>query len=157
MYDQPKPDIAAGGLRIGLAVSRYHAEITGPMRDAAVRQFIGAGGLEKDLHIVEAPGAFELTAVCRALAARGDLDAVAAIGCIISGETTHDRYLASALAHGLTMITVQTGVPVAFGVLTCQSREQAAARAAGPRSKGAEAMSAAIEACRAVRAAAGRR
>jgi 6,7-dimethyl-8-ribityllumazine synthase len=106
---------------------------------------------------VEAPGAFELTAVCRALAARGDLDAVAAIGCIISGETTHDRYLASAVAQGLTMITVQTGVPIAFGVLTCQSPEQATARATGTRSKGAEAMSAAIEACRAVRAAAGRR
>jgi 6,7-dimethyl-8-ribityllumazine synthase len=150
-------DIDAGGLRIGLAVSAYHADVTGPMRDAAVRAFLAAGGAEKDLREIEAPGAFELTAVCRALAARGDLDAVAAIGCIISGETAHDRYLASAVATGLTMITVQTGTPIAFGVLTCQTPEQARARSTGPRGKGAEAMRAAIAACRAVRLAAERR
>ena len=157
MYDTHKPDAAADGLRIGLAVSRYHAEITDAMRAAAVRQFIDAGGAEKDLRIVDVPGAFELTAVCRALAARGDLDAIVAIGCIISGQTTHDRYIASAVAQGLTMITVQTGVPIAFGVLTCQGPEQARARASAKRNKGAEAMAAAIETCRAVRAVTGGR
>ncbi|MHC4141592.1 MAG: 6,7-dimethyl-8-ribityllumazine synthase, partial [Planctomycetota bacterium] len=70
-------------------------------------------------------------AACGALAARNDIDAVVALGCVVSGETTHDRYIASAVAHGLTMITVQTGVPVAFGVLTCQNMDQARARAGG--------------------------
>ena len=146
MYRQLKPNAGAAGLRVGLAVSSYHAQITAAMQDAAIKQFTDAGGAPDDLQVVPTAGAFELTAVCRALAARGDVDAVVAIGCIVSGETMHDRYLAASVAHGLTMITVETGVPVAFGVLTCQTLEQARARACGDKaSKGAEAMAAAIE------------
>jgi 6,7-dimethyl-8-ribityllumazine synthase len=146
-----KPNASAAGLRIGVAVSRYHAAITDAMRDAAIRQFADAGGGSSDLQIVSTPGAFELVAACQSLAARNDIDAVVAIGCVISGETTHDQYIASAVAHGLTSITVQTGVPVTFGVLTCQSMDQAKARAGGERgNKGAEAMAAAIEAARIV-------
>ena len=90
--------------------------------------------------------------VCRAQAVRGDFDAVVALGCIISGETDHDRHIASAVATGLTMITVDTSVPVAFGVLTCRTLEQALARAGGDRgNKGAEAMAAAIETARTLR------
>jgi 6,7-dimethyl-8-ribityllumazine synthase len=151
MYTELKPDISATGLRIGVAVSRYHKSITDPMRDAAVRHFVEAGGAHSDLRIVSAPGTFELVAACATLAARNDIDAVVAIGCVISGETTHDRYIASAVAHGLTSITVQTGIPVAFGVLTCQTMAQAEARAGGERgNKGAEAMAAAIESARMV-------
>jgi 6,7-dimethyl-8-ribityllumazine synthase len=147
MYTELKPNISAAGLRIGIGVSRYHAPITTAMRDAAIKQFIDAGGAPDDLEIVSTPGSFELVAVCHALAARSDIDAVVAIGCVISGETTHDQYIASAVAHGLATITVQTGVPVTFGVLTCQTMAQAEARAGGDRgNKGAEGMAAAIEA-----------
>ncbi len=156
MYTKSKPSANAAGLRIGMAVSRYHVEITDAMRDAAVEHFQAAGGAERDLRIVPAAGAFELTAVCRALAGRPGTDAVVAIGCVVSGETTHDRYLAAAVAQGLTAITVQTGVPVAFGVLTCSSLEQARARAGGAKgNKGAEAMAAAIETAQALKALAG--
>ena len=145
MHTEVITNTSAAGLRIGLAVSGYHAEITDAMRDAAIERFTAAGGAAEDLVIVAVPGAFELTAVCRALAAGNDLDAVVAIGCIVTGETTHDRYIASAVAHGLTLITVETGVPVAFGVLTCQSLDQARARAGGELgNKGAQAMAAAI-------------
>ena len=122
------------------------AQITTALRAGAVKQFTDAQGVEADLRVVPAPGTFELTAVCKALINGGGLDAVVALGCVISGETTHDTYIATAVAHGLTELTLATGVPVTFGVLTCQTIDQARARAGGPRgNKGAEAMAAAIE------------
>jgi len=152
MYDQIRPEADAGGLRVGLAVSRYHDRITDALCKAAVDRFRRAGGADADLRVVRTPGAFELTAVCRAFAAGGEIDAVVALGCVISGETDHDRYLASAVATGLTMITVETGVPIAFGLLTCASLDQAAARAGGDHgNKGDEAMLAAIETARVIR------
>ncbi len=145
MHIELQPSAGAEGLRIGLAVSRYHDEITSRLKEAAVEQFMNAGGRADDLEIVSTPGAFELTAACRALARR-DLDAVVAIGCVIAGETTHDQHIANAVACGLTTITVETGVPVTFGVLTCRNLEQANARAGGEKgNKGAQAMAAAIE------------
>ena len=142
------PAPGAAGLRIGIAVSRYHAEITDALRLGAVRQFTDAGGEADQLEIVPVPGAFELTAVCRALADR-HLDAIVAIGCVITGETTHDKHIASAVCHGLTSVTVQTGIPIALGVLTCATMEQARARAGGAKgNKGAEAMAAAIRMAR---------
>lgn len=155
MHVELKDNLDARGLRMGVVVSRYHHAITESLREAAVVQFTSAGGDADDLLIVAAPGSFELTAVCRALAHRGDLHAVVALGCILTGQTTHDQYLAQAVAQGLTSITVQTGVPIAFGVLTCQSMEQARERAGGAHgNKGAEAMAAAIAAARAVQVAA---
>src|SRR5262249_14479307 len=146
MKARSKSSPDATGLRIGIAVSGYHRKITGALCEGAIQAFRDAGGRERDLLIVPAAGAFELTAVCRALAHRGDLDAVVALGCIIAGQTRHDRYLAAAVAAGLTAITVETGVPVAFGVLTCDSLRQARQRAGGKHgNKGAEAMAAAIE------------
>lgn len=146
-----------------MAVSRYHGEVTTSMCDAAVDAFLKAGGQRDNLVIMETPGSFELTAACRALAwgedrlpSRPNFDALVAIGCILSGETTHDQYLAQSVVHGLTQITVHTGVPISFGVLTCQSLEQARARsvnatAYGTNNKGAEAMNAAIEMACAIR------
>jgi 6,7-dimethyl-8-ribityllumazine synthase len=152
MYDKIRPETDATGLRIGLAVSRYHDRITDALYKAAVDRFRRAGGADADLRVVQTPGAFELTAVCRAFAADGNIDAVVALGCVISGETDHDRYIASAVATGLTMITVETGVPVAFGLLTCATLEQAEARAGGDHgNKGDEAMLAAIETARVIR------
>lgn len=156
--------MSAQGLRIGLAVSRYHGDVTSSMRDAALQTFMDAGGRSDDLALVETPGSFELTAACRAMvwndddefAGRKNFDALVVIGCIIAGETTHDRYLAESLVHGLTLITVHTGVPIGFGVLTCQSLEQARARSMnaaehGMINKGVEAMQAAIEMACAIR------
>jgi 6,7-dimethyl-8-ribityllumazine synthase len=136
-----------------MVVSRYHHDITDTLRDAAVELFQRQGGLQSDLIIVPCPGTFELTALCRQMAFRGDLDAVVAIGCVIEGETAHDRYLCEAVSQGLTSITVNTGVPVAFGVLTCRNIEQARARAGGDKgNKGEEAMAAAIETARSIAA-----
>lgn len=148
MYTDLDASSSAAGLRIGVAVSRYHAGITEALRDGAVTRFTEAGGDPDDLEIVTVPGAFELPAACRALADR-PLDAVVALGCVIAGETDHDRHIASAVCHGLAAITTSTGVPITLGVLTCRTMEQARARAGGDKgNKGAEAMAAAIEMAR---------
>jgi len=142
---------SARGLRIGIAVSRYHDGVTSRLADGAVSAFVGAGGMEADLVVVDAPGSFELVAIAHALAMRADIDAVVCLGCVLTGETTHDQYICQAVANGLGAITAQVGKPVAFGVLTCQSIAQAEARAGGAKgNKGDEAMRAAILAAQAV-------
>jgi 6,7-dimethyl-8-ribityllumazine synthase len=145
MRDPQSEPLPAADLRVGIVVSRYHGDITMALRDGAVRAFNAAGGREADLKVIESPGAFELTVLCTALVRSGDVDAVVALGCIVAGDTAHDQYLAHAVAHGLTMLSVDSGVPVAFGVLTVQTLQQARDRAGGAKgNKGEEAMAAAI-------------
>lgn len=141
----------ARGLRIGIATSRYHEGVTSRLMKGAQDAFLAAGGSADDLMLVDAPGSFELVAIAHALAARSDIDAVVCIGCVLTGETTHDQYICQAVAAGLAAITAQSGKPVAFGVLTCQNIAQAEARAGGDRgNKGVEAMQAAVIAAQAV-------
>jgi 6,7-dimethyl-8-ribityllumazine synthase len=160
MQDLSPATLDARGMRIAIAVSRYHEAITGALCDGALRCWADAGGGADELLVVPAAGTFELTAVCDAIARYHRPEAIVALGCVISGETTHDRHIADAVAGGLTAVTTRTGVPIAFGVLTCQTLEQARARAGGDRgNKGCEAMTAAIHTVatiRTVQAAAGR-
>lgn len=140
------------GLRVGLVVSRYHTAIVNAMEEAAKATFLGAGGCAEDLLVVDAPGSFELVVISSALAKRPDVDAVVALGCVIRGETSHDRWINSAVSHGLADIAVATGKPVSFGVLTCDNMEQAQARSGGQvGNKGEEAMQAALSAVLAIR------
>lgn len=147
---------SARGLRVGIATSRYHEGVTARLQEGAVGAFRSAGGGDGDLLLVDAPGSFELVAIAHALASRTDIDAVVCLGCVLTGETTHDQYICQAVAAGLAAITASTGKPVAFGVLTCQSIEQAQARAGGTKdipskgNKGEEAMNAALIAAQAV-------
>lgn len=138
---------------LAIVVSRYNAGVTGRMLRGAVEAYEGAGGRADELTIVEAPGAFELPALALAAARSGRYAGVLAIGCIIRGETNHDEVIAHAVAGGLTGVTLQTGVPVCFGVLTVGSVEQAMARAGGEwgesPNKGREAMQALLETVRA--------
>ena len=146
----------AKGMRVGVATSRYHHDVTARLLDGARSSFANAGGDEANLVLVDAPGAFELIAIAHALALRSDIDAVVGLGCVLTGETTHDRYLCEGVAHGFAAITSQTGKPVAFGVLTCATLEQAAARSGGVTgaasrgNKGSEAMLAAVVAANAI-------
>lgn len=96
--------------------------------------------------MIRVPGAFEIPVAARQLAVSGEYDAVIALGCLIKGETMHFEYIAAAAAQGIMDVSTTTGVPVAFGVLTAMTDEQAEARAgAGPDNKGREAALAAIE------------
>ena len=148
-------DLDASSLRVSIVTSGYHAEITGALQRGAQETFLAAGGRPGRLTTITAPGAFELTAICRGLVVdRGSRtpDAVVALGCVITGETTHDQYINHSVARGLTDLTVTTGVPIAFGLLTCQTLEQAQARAGGSRgNKGDEAMQAALRTAHIIR------
>ena len=166
MHDTSAAKLDASNLRIGIAVSRYHSDVTAALLEGATQSFRSAGGRDEALEVIEALGTWELTAICRAMATlttssmQPMFDAIVALGCILTGETTHDQYIAQSVTQGLTAITVKTGVPIAFGVLTCQSIEQARARAGltqrsgshGSVNKGVEAMQAAIAVAMAVRA-----
>lgn len=152
MYRQIDRTRSAADLRMAVVVSRYHDEVTGALRDGAVSAFLEADGEESRLLVIPAPGAFELVSIGAELARQGGFDAIVTLGCVITGETPHDQYICSAVAGGLAQITVETGVPIAFGVLTCQTMGQARNRAGGRQgNKGEEAMVAAIEAAGAIR------
>jgi 6,7-dimethyl-8-ribityllumazine synthase len=103
--------------------------------------------------VIEVPGSFELVVGCLSAARTGRFEGVVALGCIIRGETHHDRVIADAVATGLVQVSLATGVPVGFGVLTVDSARQARARAGGAKgNKGAEAMAAVLDTIRSLRA-----
>lgn len=139
------------GARIGAVVSSYHAELTGAMLDAARRELAGAGLDEEDLLVVEVGGSFELPLVARRLALREDVDAVLCFGLVLKGETSHDVYISQAVSRGILQVSLETDKPVLFGVLTCDTLEQAEARAKGEHDKGAEVARAALAALAALR------
>lgn len=126
-------------------VSRYNRWITDRLEEGARQEHARLAGGAGALAILEAPGSFELPVIALAAARSGRFDAVVCLGCIIKGETTHDRHIAAAVAQGIAQVSIETGIPVAFGVLTVESAEQAEARAGGAMgNKGAEAMAAAL-------------
>ena len=136
---------SAEGLRIALIVSTYHSAITKRLSIGAKKTFVAAGGAEEDCSIVHAEGAWELPVLAKQLANMNDVDAIIALGCIITGETTHDRIIGEAIAHGLMEVAIEWGQPVSMGVLTCQTIQQAEDRSGGScGNKGEEAMRAAI-------------
>lgn len=142
----------AGLPPVAVVVSRYNASITDRLLQGAVEAYGAAGGRQRDLTLVEAAGAFELGVLVAAAARTERFAAVVALGCIIKGETRHDRYLAQALTSGLMDLSIVSGVPVGLGVLTVESVGQAKERAGGKggdkpgSNKGAEAMRAALHA-----------
>jgi 6,7-dimethyl-8-ribityllumazine synthase len=141
-----EPLADASRLRIAVVVARFNATVTDRLRDGAVAALREAGAPDSAIEIFSVPGAFELPQAARAAAETGRFDAVVCLGCLIRGETPHFEYIASAAAHGITAAAGETGVPMAFGVLTTNTMEQAMARAGdGPDNKGREAAAAAIE------------
>jgi 6,7-dimethyl-8-ribityllumazine synthase len=136
----------AAGCRFAVIVSRFNAEITEGLWDGARAALTEAGVAAGDITLVRVPGAFELPLTAMRLAETGQFDAVICLGCLIKGDTMHFEYIASATSHGIMDASAATGVPIAFGVLTTLTDEQAAIRAAaGPDNKGREVALAAIE------------
>ena len=145
--EQPAAPLGdASAFRFAVIASRFNETITASLRDAAVAALTEAGATQSNVHVFSVPGAFEIPQAARAAAETGRFDAVVCLGCIIRGETPHFDYLASAVAHGVMSAAGETGIPMAFGVLTTETVEQAAARSgAGHDNKGREAAAAAIE------------
>jgi 6,7-dimethyl-8-ribityllumazine synthase len=141
--------VRAEGLRFALVVSRYNDFVTARLRDAALETLVEAGASRDEIAVYEVPGSFEIPQAARRVAEVGKVDAVICLGCLIRGATPHFEYISSAVAHGLTQAAGETGVPMAFGVLTTNSAEEALERAgAGAANKGREAALAAIDMAR---------
>jgi 6,7-dimethyl-8-ribityllumazine synthase len=140
------PLCAAAGARFAVIVSRFNEAITGRLAAGARAALLEAGAAEDDITMFMVPGAFELPQAARGAGETGRFDAVVCLGCVIRGETPHFEYISAAVAHGLMEASGETGVPVAFGVLTTDTWEQAEARAGDGRdNKGFEAAAAALE------------
>ncbi|HVV30230.1 MAG TPA: 6,7-dimethyl-8-ribityllumazine synthase [Mycobacteriales bacterium] len=134
----------ASGVRLAIVATRWYEHIT----DALLADALGAAADCKvaDPTVLRVPGAFELPVVCASLTARHD--AVVALGLVLRGDTPHFEYVCSATSHALADLAIRTGVPVGFGLLTCDNAEQAQARSGLPGSaerKGREATLAALE------------
>src|SRR6202521_5214280 len=139
-------DLKASGRRFAIVVSRFNSFITEGRLTAAVDALRRAGAADKDVEVVRVPGAFELPLAAKKLAATGRYDSLIAIGCVLRGETTHYDYVFSETARGLQLAQMDTGLPIIFCVLTCDTLEQAIDRAGlKGGNKGFEAGLAAIE------------
>lgn len=136
----------AAGFRFAIVVSKYHDFVTDGLQAGALAVLAAAGVESNDVAIVRVPGAFEIPIAAQHAAESGRYDAIVCLGCLIRGETPHFDYIASAVSHGLTAAAGATGVPMAFGVLTTNTVEEALARAGdAPGNKGREAAAAAVD------------
>lgn len=133
-------------LEIGLVVSNWNEEITTALREGCVSSLESKGLTQSQLHILQVPGAYELPLGARMLDEKHGLDAVICLGCVIKGETRHDEYINQSVANALMQLSVMKSKPYVFGLLTCDTMEQALDRAGGKHgNKGVECAVTAIQ------------
>lgn len=134
------------GRRVAVVAARFNEAVTEPLLAGAVRRLRERGIAEADIDVAHVPGAFEIPGVAKRMALTGRYGAIVCLGALIRGETPHFDYIAKACALGIGEVSLSTGVPAAFGVLTCDTEEQALARVGGEMGhKGEEAADAALE------------
>lgn len=139
-------DRDAAGCRFAVIVSRFNEEMTSGLLDAALAVLHEASVADDDIVVVRVPGAFELPAAALRVADSGEFDAVVCLGCLIKGDTMHFEYIAAAASQGIMDASQMTGIPIAFGLLTTLTDEQAVVRSVpGSANKGREAALAAVE------------
>lgn len=133
-------------MHFGIAVAEWNSVITGALYQGAYDTLISCGVSPDQIHKIDVPGSFELTAGAKFLASNYKLDAVICLGCVIQGETRHFDFICHAVANGLTNLSVMSGLPFIFGVLTTDTEEQAKERSGGKHgNKGIEAAITAIK------------
>ncbi len=126
--------------KIGIAVAQWNSDVTHSLLQGAKDILKKAGVKEENIEVIEVPGSFELPWAARHLLTSSKKDAILCLGCIVKGETKHDDYIATAVAHGIMQLGLTSGIPVVFGVVTTNTPEQALDRAGGKHgNKGAEA------------------
>jgi 6,7-dimethyl-8-ribityllumazine synthase len=141
----------ASGLRVGIVAARFNEAVVERLVDGAVDTLLRHGALANDVAVAWVPGAFELPVVLRRMAQTGRFDALVSLGCVVRGATPHFDYVAGECASGSSAVARETGLPVAFGVLTVDTWEQAVERAGGKLgNKGGEAALAAVETARVI-------
>jgi len=139
-------DLSAAGMKFGVVVARWNAVITERLLEGALDALLRSGAKRADIEVVRVPGAWEIPAAARTIANLGQVDAIVTLGCLLRGETAHYEAIYNEVARGIGQSQQETGIPHSFGVLTCETLEQALDRAgikAG--NKGFEAATAAIE------------
>jgi len=139
-------DLSAAGMRFAIIVSRWNAVVTDRLLEGALDALMRSGADRSDIEIIRVPGAWEIPAAARVAANTGRVDAIVTLGCLLRGETAHYEAIYNEVARGIGQSQQETGIPHSFGVLTCETLEQALNRAgikAG--NKGFEAAAAAIE------------
>lgn len=138
--------LTAADASFAIVVSRFNDLITRRLLEGAIDTIVRHGGNAEKITITWVPGSFEIPLAASMLARSGKYEAVICLGAVIQGSTTHHQYINSQVASGIMSITRETGIPVTFGVITCESMEQALDRAGGKvGNKGNEATLAAIE------------
>ena len=143
-YARYEGELDATGMRFAIVAARFNNDVTEPLCAGAEKMLRDHGAA--DVHVAWVPGAFELPLVAKRFAQSGAVDAVVCIGAVIRGETAHFEYVAGECAAGVTRASLDTGVPIAFGVLTVEDRAQAHERIGGREGhKGEEAAATAIE------------
>ncbi|TSA38443.1 MAG: 6,7-dimethyl-8-ribityllumazine synthase [Methylococcaceae bacterium] len=139
-------NLSAEGGKFALVASRFNSFIVDQLEAGAIDALVRHGAKKEDIHLVKAPGAFELPIVVQKLAASKKYDAIIALGAVIRGGTPHFEYVAGECVKGIAQVSLQYSVPVSFGVLTVDTLEQAIERAGTKAgNKGAEAALSAIE------------
>lgn len=139
-------NLEAKGFRFGLIVSRFNSFICERLLEGAIDTLVRHGADDSQLKVIRVPGAFEIPLVAKKMVASGKYDAVIALGAVIRGGTPHFDYVCAEVSKGVASVSLDSGVPVAFGVLTTDSVEQAIERAGTKAgNKGAEAAMSAIE------------
>lgn len=139
-------ELQAKGLKFGIVVSRFNEFITSKLFEGAIDALLRHGAKEEDIDVVRVPGSFEIPLIAKRLAQKGTYNAIICIGAIIRGSTPHFEYIAAEVSKGIATTSMETGVPIAFGVITSDTIEQAIERA-GTKSgnKGWDAALTAIE------------
>ncbi|HBG92706.1 MAG: 6,7-dimethyl-8-ribityllumazine synthase [Nitrospirae bacterium GWF2_44_13] len=139
-------ELQAKGLKFAIIVSRFNDFITSKLLDGAKDALLRHGAKEEDIDIARVPGSFEIPLIAKKLASKGTYNAVICLGTVIRGATPHFEYVAAEVSKGVAAASMETGVPIAFGVITSDTIEQAVERA-GTKSgnKGFDAAITAIE------------
>ncbi|MDO8581700.1 MAG: 6,7-dimethyl-8-ribityllumazine synthase [bacterium] len=134
------------GVRVAVVRARFNEKITDGLLHGCLKGLQECAVQKKNINVVEVPGSFEIPFAANVLAKSEKYDVIIALGAVIKGETKHDEYIANAVAYGITKVSVATGVPVIFGVITPNNLEQAIARAGNNKqNKGYESAMSAIE------------
>lgn len=137
---------SGAGRRIGICAARWHRDLVDELRNGAVDTLLSYGVAPSDILEIECPGSYELPVAAARLIRQFSVDAVIALGVVVRGETAHFEYVSSPVAHGLMDLSVATGVPCMFGVLTTDTLEQARERCGGAHGhKGREAAEGALQ------------
>ena len=142
----PKSNLKSSKPRIALVVSRFNEDVTYGLRDGALAYLAEQGVEVQPEHIFPAPGAFETPLLAKKLAQTGKFDGVVCLGCVIKGDTAHFEYISLGATIGLMSATLETGIPITFGILTTYNDEQATVRSRkDSHNKGREAAAACID------------